>query len=522
MIARWRWILISSCTILVLSLGLAWISSGFESLQSWMSFFAVLLFGFGFILGAWQIIKKTEPSVPHWLLGLLLGAALLRLLAGAFWSIALPLWGYGGEAESAGYVMSDAYQRDTAAWELAQSEQPLFSAFDDYRSVDQYGGLLFFSAALYRYLGGSTHMPLLLTVMTASFSTLAVLFTWSFARRIWGQDVAKIAAWGLALYPEAVLLGSSQMREAFTVTLAMAALYGLILIYRQQSKIGAACILLALALSMPLSPTFTFLLISVLGIVAFSLGRGRWVTNWRVWLGLGTFLGIGLIGVFLFGDDLMPGSTSNPLVLMQQWAKDMARWQAYISSHTSGWMHKIFAKTPAEMHMWILVAYGVVQPFLPAALFAKGKIVWWGIAIWRALGWSTLLLLLLYVPIRALRRGNRSVALGVSIAVWIVIIVTALLGGGDQWDNPRYRAAFAGLQIVLAAWVWVEQRRDPDPWLRRVFGGMGFIFLWFVPWYIRRYIPALTWPVVDLFKTFGLGLASAVLFAVWDWAKSQR
>ncbi len=363
-------------------------------------------------------------------------------------------------------------------------------------------------------------MPLLLVVLTASSSALAVFFTWGFARRAWGMDVARLAAWGLALYPEAVLLGSSQMREAFTVTLAGAALYGLILIYRQQPRIGSATMLLALTLSMPLSPTFTFFLIGVLGIVANFLGEQRWIVNWRVWVGLGVLVGIGMIGVFLFGDELMPGEASNPLVKMQQWVKNTARWQAYISSHTSGWMHKIFANTPTKMHMWILVAYGVVQPFLPAALFAKGKAVWWGIAIWRAVGWSALLLLLIYAPVRALSRLNRSIALGASIAVWMVILVAALLGGGDQWDNPRYRAAFAGLQLVLAAWVWVEQRRDPDPWMRRVFVGMGFVFLWFAPWYMRRYIPAFTWPVVDLFKTFGLGLASAVLFVVWDWARS--
>jgi len=43
--------------------------------------------------------------------------------------------------------------------------------------------------------------------------------------------------------------------------------------------------------------------------------------------------------------------------------------------------------------------------------------------------------------------------------------------------------------------------------------------LWFVPWYLHRYTP-LTWPVVDLFKTLGLGLATAVLVLLWDWARS--
>ncbi|MBG7609671.1 MAG: hypothetical protein IZT55_02270 [Anaerolineae bacterium] len=520
MMLRWRWLLTVGYTVLFLSLGLAWISSDFQSIQGWMSFYVVLLLGFGIIIGSWRTLKYSEQIIPGWMLKLVVGAALLRLITGAVWMIVLPLWGYGGDVESAGYVMSDAYNRDTAAWELAQSPNSLLDAFDGYRSVDQYGGLLFLSAALYRYIGIISHAPLLMIVLTASCSAVAVLFTWGFARRTWGKSVAKIAAWGVALYPEAILLGSSQMREAFTVTLAGMALYGLILLFQQHPRIGICYILLALTLGMPLSPTFTILLISVLAIVGFFFKQVRWTANWRIWAGIGVLVAIGLAGVFLFGDDLLPGGTSNPLLLLQEWIKNTARWQAYISSHTSGWMQKIFARTPTQMHLWILVAYGVVQPFLPAAIIAKGKAVWWGIAIWRAIGWSALLVLLVYAPIRALRKINRSIMLGPTIAVWMVILISALLGGGDQWDNPRYRAAFAGLQISLAAWVWVNQRRNPDIWMRRVLYGMGFVFLWFIPWYLRRYFPEFSWPVVDLFKTFGLGLASAVLFAVWDWAKT--
>jgi len=192
MIARWRWPLIAGFSLLLLSFGLAWISSDFVSIQGWMSFFLVNLLAFGCIFGSWRVLKKTEQSVPHWLLRLVLGAALLRLIVGAFWLLALPSWGYGGEVESAGYVMSDAYKRDTAAWQLSQSEQSLFDAFNGYRSVDQYGGLLFFSAALYRNIGGTAHMPLLLVVLTASSSALAVFFTWGFARRAWDKDVARL------------------------------------------------------------------------------------------------------------------------------------------------------------------------------------------------------------------------------------------------------------------------------------------------------------------------------------------
>jgi len=51
----------------------------------------------------------------------------------------------------------------------------------------------------------------------------------------------------------------------------------------------------------------------------------------------------------------------------------------------------------------------------------------------------------------------------------------------------------------LAGWVWMEQKRKPDPWLRRILVGMGLVLAWFIPWYLRRYSPTFSWPVVDLF-----------------------
>jgi hypothetical protein len=108
-----------------------------------------------------------------------------------------------------------------------------------------------------------------------------------------------------------------------------------------------------------------------------------------------------------------------------------------------------------------------------------------------------------------------------ALAVWLVVILASARSGGDLWDNPRYRVAFAGLQVSLAAWVWIEQRRQPDPWFKRLAVGLICVLAWFIPWYFRRYTD-ISWPVVDLFKTVGLGLASAVLFALWDWVRAAR
>jgi hypothetical protein len=205
--------------------------------------------------------------------------------------------------------------------------------------------------------------------------------------------------------------------------------------------------------------------------------------------------------------------TLNPRNVLTWWMR-AADWNAHLSERASGWMQKMFILTPDWAHAPMLILYGIVQPFLPAALIdITGAPIWRLIAIWRAAGWTLLLPLLIYAPLRALRKGNLERAL--CLGVWLVILVASFRGGGDAWDNPRYRLTFAGLQLALAAWVWAERRRVPDPWLRRVLVAVGLILLWFVPWYLRRYL-SFTWAVVDLFKLLGLGIASAVLYWIGD------
>ena len=205
---------------------LAWVSHGFQSAAGWRSFFLILAVAAG--LGWLSFWVFRAEGLPPWLVWLVIGAAALRLALGAFWFAALPEWGYPNEVQQAGYVMFDPFLRDGKAWELAQSGQPLTAAFQDYTSHDQYGGLLYFSALIYRNLGGPEHLPLQVVAFGALVSSLVVLFTWGFARRLWGAQAAAIAAWGLAFYPEAVFLGSSQMRETFTIPLGAALAFFLV------------------------------------------------------------------------------------------------------------------------------------------------------------------------------------------------------------------------------------------------------------------------------------------------------
>jgi len=518
--------LLAVVALAAIALLLAGVSSGFQGVEGWLSFLAALLVGAGLLWGGWRALRG---EAPRWLAWLTLGAALLRLGAGVLWYTALPVAGYGSPAERQGYIMADAYERDRSAWDLARSDKPLWKAFaGGYRKADQYGGLLFLSALIYRYLGGESHQPLLMVIFTAAFSALAIPFTWAFTRRAWGDHAARLAAWGLALYPEAVLLGSSQMREAFMITLTSVAFYGLLLFWQEHSWRGALWLSGALGLMLPFSPPGTALALVALVIQAMAMSEGvsqpRLARRRGFWMALGGLALLIALGLWLTWRQYAPPGTTSPLGVLEFWVRKSAGYQAYLSQRASGWVQKIFDSTPEWTHVPLLLLYGVVQPFLPAAIGdLSGTALWRAIALWRALGWTMLLPFLLYAPLRAWQKVNGDpkahsmarIGRGASWAVWGVILIASFRSGGDPWDNPRYRAMFAGLQIALAAWVWVEQRRRPDPWLRRILVGAALILAWFLPWYLRRYLH-LNWPVVDFFKTLGLGVFSTILYWVWD------
>jgi hypothetical protein len=515
---KWPWI-IAALGILLLSLGLARISSHAGGLDGWISFLSVLLLASGLLWAGWRLLRVER--LPSWLGALVVGAALLRLAAGAFWFVALPAWGHGTPAEKAGYVMADAYARDQAAWRLADSDKSLWTAFRNQRQVDQYGGMLFISALVYRYLGGSFHLPLLMVVIAAAFSAMGVMFTWALARRAWDEQVAWLAAWILALYPEAVLLGSSQMREAFTITLTAVAFYGLLRFRSEHSRLGLAWVCAPILFYLPFSPLFAALLTGTLVLTAI-LTSGtlnlRILRNRRFWLVLMAISILILAGLWLALKQFTPAGMNNPLEMLGWWLRKSAHLQAYLAEHASGWMQKIFDNTPEWTHLPLLLVYGIVQPFLPAALVVGSQApIWHWVTLWRSLGWTILLAFLLYAPLLAWRRQqNRGFARALVLVVWIVILVASFRGGADMWDNPRYRATYASLQVALVAWVMIQQRREGDPWLRRALLSLGAILFWFLPWYLRRYT-SFEWPIVDPFKTLGLGLLTACELVLWDW-----
>ena len=492
--------------ILGLAVSLAWVSTRFSGFYGWFSFLAVsilaaLLFGL-----TWRVLRQERP--PHWLFFLTLSAMLLRLGLGVVWFLTLPAGGYDTEVQEAGYVMEDAYNRDRAAWELAQSSQPLTEAFHGYSASDQYGGLLFLSAAIYRYLGGGHHQPLLMLTLAATVSGVAVAFIWAFARRVWGDRVAWLAAWGLAVYPEAALLGSSQMREAFGVCLISMALYSLLRFKKQKISANFYLLVVPLLLALPLSWSFFSSLVMLSALAYLALDEWRLMRKPFVLASLALFAVLALVLVFLFVD------------LEKIWLVQSANWQTYVSANASGWVAREFERLPLWGQVPFLVAYGIFRPLLPAALIAGGPPIWAIIGIWRALGWTVLLAMLFYATYLVFRSKVWALLPGaLLLSTWIVSFTASYRGGGDLWDNPRYRSAFAGVQVALAAWAWVRHKELGDPWLRRAFVGTLLMMAWFIPWYLRRYA-VFEWPIVELQQVIGLGLASTALYVLWDWVGS--
>ncbi|MCS7248183.1 MAG: glycosyltransferase family 39 protein [Anaerolineales bacterium] len=501
-----------------LAFSLAYLSNRFQHAKGWENFLVALLLASLLLWGGWQLLRREQP--PLWLGGLLIGAAALRLTLGALWFLLLPIAGFGSPAERSGYVMADAYSRDRVAWRAAQSDVPLSKLLTGrvYRKVDQYGGLLALSTAYYRLLGGEVHRPLLMVVLAAAFSALAVIFTWGAAKIALGDRVAVLAAGFMAFYPEAVLLGSSQMREAFLIPLVALSLYGLFAWLYTHRWQGVVLCALGLLFTYPFSPPSTALVLFTLVCIIAISGDRKLLRRKPVWLAILSAVVLIALGLWFSWGRFAPDKHNNPFSIATWWFRISAGLQTYLSIQDSGWMQKIARPLPEWARFALVTLYGVSRPLLPAALIAQSaKPFWQAMAIWRAIGWTILLPLLILAPLLALRRcqvlslSGRQSVLALSVAVWVGILVASMRGGADLWDNPRYRAMLAAPQVLLAAWVWVSYRQRQENWIKHGVVGLGLVLLWFVPWYLRRYA-AFAWPVSDFFLTLGLGLISAIIY----------
>ncbi len=459
--------------------------------------------------------KNTHPTRPteifntqKVLVWMVILAFTLRFVGGVVTYLALPVYGYvDDEDQSAGFTYTDAHRRDSQAWELAESDQPVLDAFSKKYSSDQYGGLLAFTAFVYRYLSPDAHRPLMLVLLSAFVAALGLPFLWKAVSQQWGEKVALASGWIYALYPESVLLGGSAMREPYLWAFSAFVLWGFVSAagrvdggvfppsYREvpaggDHQYSIFWLALGIAGMLLVSPGVALVtLVILVGWIYFTSERGR-ISWWMIAIAVSVFV----IGLFILSSALnrqgsLGGGT--PIAVINNFIRESLTWNIYKIEESSGWVQKLFALMPEWMHSPFVMIYGILQPVLPAAIFEPTTVIWRIIAVLRALGWYAMLPVLILSFAASAGSGNekkRRLLIWLSLIVWTWILITALRGGGDQWDNPRYRSILFLWQAIVAGNVWVWWRESRNAWLLRVVAMEIVLLIFFGQWYANRYI----------------------------------
>jgi hypothetical protein len=486
-----------------------------------------LAYSFLLILGLSALAALWRSSGASRTLGLLLLLAfILRLGLGVALSDTLPTAGYPTDVQQAGYVFKDAFTRDMQSWELARSAHPLWAAFEKSYSADQYGGLLALSAFTYRYLSPDVHRPWLVVLLAALTASIGVALAWKAARQLWGESLAAITAWVMALYPESLLLGSSQMREPFLITFIAMTFWGLVdwqLNHNRRAWLWSAGGLFGLLLFSPGVAVFTIL---ALAGWTWLKGEQRRIT-WRAAL---VGVGVLLTALLLLWVGLARGSFAgaSPFEVITQWLQTSAKWDIYLLARSSGRVQALFKQMPESFQLPFVTGYGLAQPVLPAAVFDESIWVWRIIGIFRAIGWYALAPFLIYGLLaiwKSPKSSERNSWFWIWIVAWVWIVVSAMRAGGDQWDNPRYRAIFLLWQAALVAKAWTWQRQARNPWFGRILAIEGVFLLFFSEWYVSR-----TFRIIGRLSFWEMVIAivviALVIFAggwIWDrWRAARR
>jgi hypothetical protein len=456
------------------------------------SFLLLLSFSLFTISFRWSGARKTLAYIIAFTFA-------LRFLVGISLYVFLPIYGHEDADDKAGFVFTDAHRRDDEAWGLASSDRFIGEAFSKNFAYDQYGGLLAFSALVYRYLSPDAHRPLMLILISAIVAALGIPFLWKAVDQIFGEKVAWASAWIFALYPESILLGASIMREPYLLTFSAMALYGFVgwrVSGRDTSEesirsIRPAWIWLALGL-------LGMLLVSPAVAIAHLIIFAGWVffTNEQrtiSWKAVLVFAVVFFVGLFFLSASLNRSgefNASSPLSVVNDWLRLAVNWNVYNIYRDSGWVQELFRKMPEWLRLPFVAVYGILQPVFPAALVAPTVPLWKMIYILRSLGWYVML------PAMILAFGagagfglekKRNVILWLALLSWTWVLLAALRGGGDMWDNPRYRTILFLWQAILGGVVWVWWREIRSAWFMRVFTCEAAFLLVFTQWYASRY-----------------------------------
>lgn len=398
---------------------------------------------------------------------------LLRVMVGIALFLLLPIWGYEEEPPQAGYLYLDAYRRDADAWQIASSDEALFAGFQDEFYTDQYGGMLSLSASVYRLLSPDAQRPVLIMFLTAFISSLGIPFFWQALHEQFNDRVANLASWILALYPENIILGGSQMREPLIIGLCGIVLWGLVH-YKKDKRTSLISLFTSMLVLTLVSTRYAVavLFLILLWIWADTSSTAN-TTRQKLWKT------IPLLVVILAG-----------LAISSNWLVNTARWDLYLMESSSGRVQFELENIGGRFRIPFLVIYGMLQPVLPAAIAYPGIAIMRVIAILRSIGWYAAAPALLVAPFFISKEKdakNRRLLFATIFFILFWILLSSLRAGGDQWDNPRYRTAILPWIALIISWVLVYFKEHKNPWLKRTYWITGIFCLFFIQWYLSRY-----------------------------------
>jgi hypothetical protein len=488
----------------------------------WVGWFAYALL---FILGLLALSALWRSAGSGRALGWMLILSLaLRLGTGIFFSRMLPVFGNDNEVHQGGYIYRDAFTYDKQAWDLADSGDPLWKVFDrTYGIEEQYGGLTLTLSLVYRFFSPDAHRSWLTILLSSLMGALGVALAWKGARQAWGERLAMTLGWIMALYPESLFSGCSQIREPFLLLFITMLFWAASTWQGNRSRTAWAWLAGGILGLFLFSPGIAVATLIVLGMWIW-LARKEIRIRW--WWAAGIAVIIVLAGLLF--SQIVAGTLKvqgGPLANLVNWLRYSMNFGAYVTTLNSGWLQTIFNTLPEPLHLPFIVTYGIAQPVLPAAI--ADPAVWPVrlIGILRGLGWYALLPLLLYSlrPIwKTENKRERMAWLWLWVAAWLWIILASARAGGDQWDNPRYRVILLMFQAAPAAYAWLWARQKRDRWLGRILAVEGVFLVLFGYWYLSRYMD-LELRVINIFVVFAaiaiIGLV--ILIGGWFWDRRQ-
>jgi len=515
--------------ILPLSLSLGAVLSSLQPGNWLIGFFG---FSFLFLLSISLLTLSTKWAgggrTLAWMVAL---AFTLRFAGGVATYLILPIDGFSDQDDRAGFVYTDAHRRDTQAWELASSGHSIISGFNQSYAYDQYGGLLTMSAFIYRYLSPDAHRPLMLVLVSAFMAALGLPFLWKAVNQQWGMKIAIASGWIFALYPESILLGGSAMREPYLMAFSAFALWGFVSwgfdrslekltgYHKRQSILWFSLGIAGMLLVSPGIALATLVIFA--GWMYFTSERGN-----ISWLPVSLAVIVFVAGLFLLSSALNRSGefdASSPLHVISGWLNKAVEWDVYQLVRGSGKVQRLFEQMPKWLQLPFVTVYGIFQPVLPAALVEPTTLIWRMIGIFRALGWYMLLPALILSFVAAADQGSemkRRLLAWLSLGVWGWILFTALRGGGDQWDNPRYRAILFLWQAILAGIVWVWWRESKNAWFLRVVAMESVLLLIFGQWYASRYLSL--GPQLPFIQMMAIILSLWTLILLWGIYRDRK